>query len=320
MARFLVTGGAGFMGSHLSDALLDQGHAVRVLDDLSSGRRENLPRHVEFIKGDVTDPGAVEQAFDGIDACFHLAAIASVTRSNCEWLRTHQVNLTGTINVFDQARRLRSRREIPVVYASTAAIYGDCGIVPVGEQRSAAPLSAYGADKRACELHAGVAGEVHGIPTVGLRFFNLYGPRQDPRSPYSGVITIFADRLSRAQPIDIFGDGEQIRDFTFIGDAVSALCRAIPAATTSAAIFNVCTGKGTMVRQLAETMAALYETELVICHRPARSGELRVSIGDPRHAAERLGFRAETTLADGLAIMLGSMGSGFARNARRVVA
>src|SRR5882724_13145138 len=135
MACFLVTGGAGFMGSHLSDALLDQGHAVRVLDDLSSGRRENLPRQVDFIEGDVTDPWMVEQAFDGIDACFHLAAIASVTRSNCEWLRTHQVNLTGTINVFDQARRLRNRREIPIVYASTAAIYGGCGMAPVSERR-----------------------------------------------------------------------------------------------------------------------------------------------------------------------------------------
>lgn len=302
MACFLVTGGAGFVGSHLADALLDQGHAVRVLDDLSSGHLENLPRRAEFIEGDVTDRVAIEQAFENVDACFHLAAIASVTRSHCEWLRTHQVNLTGTINVFDQARRLRDRRQIPVVYASTAAIYGDCGIVPVGEERPAAPLSAYGADKRACELHARVAGAIHGVPTVGLRFFNLYGPRQDPRSPYSGVIAIFADRLSRGQPIEIYGDGEQVRDFTFIGDAVSALCRAMREATTDAPLFNVCTGKGTTVRTLAETLAGLYQTELVIYHRPARSGEVRVSIGDPRHAGEQLDFRAQTALADGLAI------------------
>jgi UDP-glucose 4-epimerase len=307
MARFLVTGGAGFVGSHLVDALLDQGHAVRVLDDLSNGHHENLPQQIEFIEGDVTDPGAVAKAFDGIDACFHLAAIASVTRSNCEWLRTHQVNLTGTINVFDQARRWRSRREIPVVYASTATIYGDYGIEPVGEHRPSAPLSAYGADKRACELHARIAGAVHGIPTVGLRFFNLYGPRQDPRSPYSGVIAIFGDKLSRGEPIEIFGDGEQIRDFTFIGDAVSALCRALPAVTTSAPVFNVCTGKGTTVRELAETMAALSRTDLVIRHQPARFGELRASIGDPSHAVEQLGFRAETTLADGLAVMLDAL-------------
>ena len=203
MSSYLVTGGAGFMGSNLVDALLDQGHRVRVFDDLSSGNRANVTREVEFLEGDVTDPADVAQAFEGVDGCFHLAAIASVVRSNDEWLRTHQVNLTGTINVLDQARRSRGRREIPVVYASTAAVYGDSGNLPVSEQRRVAPLSAYGADKYACELHARVAGAVHGIPTIGLRFFNLYGPRQDRRSPYSGVIAIFADRLANAEPGEV---------------------------------------------------------------------------------------------------------------------
>lgn len=303
MTCILVTGGAGFMGSHLVEALLGQGYAVRVLDDLSSGSRENLPRPVEFIYGDVADPRTVEQAFEGVEGCFHLAAIASVVRSNREWLRTHQVNLTGTINLLDRASRCNGRA-IPIVYASTAAVYGDGGNMPVHEQRRAAPLSAYGADKRACELHARVAGAVHGIPTIGLRFFNLYGPRQDARSPYSGVITIFADRLAGGDPIEIFGDGEQVRDFTYVGDAVAALCRALPAASTDAPVFNVCTGRGTTVRGLAETMAALYRTELVAYYRPERSGEVRVSIGDPRLAAEKLGFRAKTMLADGLAMTL----------------
>jgi UDP-glucose 4-epimerase len=304
MACYLVTGGAGFMGSHLVDALLDHGHIVRVLDDLSSGNCKNLRPEAEFIYGDVTDPGVVERAFEGIDGCFHLAAIASVERSNREWLRTHQVNLTGTINVFDRARQLRHCREIPIIYASTAAVYGDCGAVPVSEQRAVAPISAYGADKCACELHARIAGAVHGIPTVGLRFFNLYGLRQDPRSPYSGVIAIFAERLVRGEPVEIFGDGEQVRDFVYVGDAVSALGRAMARASTGAPIFNVCTGKGTTVQVLAETMAALYRTELVVNHRPARCGEVRVSIGDPRRAAEQLGFAAETTLSDGLAMTL----------------
>jgi UDP-glucose 4-epimerase len=304
MARLLVTGGAGFVGSHLVDALLTQGHTVRVIDDLSTGSRENLSQQVEVIQGDVTDPNAVEQAFEGIDACFHLAAIASVERSSREWLRTHQVNLTGTVNVFDQARRLRHRREIPVVYASTAAVYGDCAVVPIGEQSPVAPLSAYAADKSDCELHARVAGALYGIPAIGLRFFNLYGPRQDPRSPYSGVITLFADRLARGEPIEIFGDGEQVRDFIYIGDAVSALARALPAASTTAPVFNICTGKGTTVRALAETMADLYQTDLVAYYRPARCGDVRVSIGDPRGAAERLGFKAETTLIKGLAATL----------------
>ena len=304
MACFLVTGGAGFLGSHLVDALLRQRHLVRVLDDLSSGHRENLPRQIEFLHGGITDPTAVEEAFDGIDACFHLAAIASVVRSNREWLHTHEVNLTGTLNILNQARRLRHRREIPIVYASSAAIYGNCPTVPIGEDTPAGPLSAYGADKSACELHARVAGAVHEIPTVGLRFFNLYGPRQDAQSPYSGVIALFADRLRFGEPVEIFGDGEQVRDFTYVGDAVGALDRALPAASTSAPVFNICTGKGTSVRALAETMAELYQTDISARYSPARSGEARMSVGDPRRAAERLGFKAETTLADGLAITL----------------
>lgn len=304
MACFLVTGGAGFLGSHLVDALLRQGHLVRILDDLSSGNRQNLPRQIEFLRGDITDPTAVEKAFEGIDACFHLAAIASVLRSNREWLRTHQVNLTGTLNILNQARRLRHRREIPIVYASSAAIYGDCSTVPIGEDTPAAPLSAYGADKSACELHARVAGAVHKIPTVGLRFFNLYGPRQDARSPYSGVIALFGDRLRLGEPVEIFGDGEQIRDFTYVGDAVLALDRSLKAASTSAPVFNICTGDGTSVRALAETMAELYQTDVTAYYSTARSGEVRISVGDPRRAAGQLGFRAETTLADGLATTL----------------
>ena len=304
MPRFLVTGGAGFIGSHLVHALLEEGHAVRVLDDLSSGHRENLPQQVELAEADVTDPAAVESAIDDVDGCFHLAAIASVARSHRDWLRSHQVNLTGTINVFDQARPSRRRRELPVVYASTAAIYGNCGSFPVDEESPAAPLSAYGADKHACELHARVAGAIHGVPTVGLRFFNLYGPRQDPLSPYSGVISIFADRLLRGEPVEIFGDGEQARDFIYISDAVQALRRAMRVATTGAFVFNVCTGKATSVSSLADTMAELCGTKLVVRHRPARCGEVRISIGDPQRAVEQLGFTAQTTLADGLEMTL----------------
>jgi UDP-glucose 4-epimerase len=304
MARFLVTGGAGFIGSHLVQALLGDGHVVRILDDLSSGLRENVPQEVELTEADVTDPVALESALDGMDGCFHLAAIASVARSHHEWLRTHKVNLTGTINLFDQVRPSRRRREVPVVYASTAAIYGNCGSFPVDEECPAAPLSAYGADKHACELHARVAGAIHGVPTVGLRFFNLYGPRQDPLSPYSGVISIFAGQLLRGEPIEIFGDGEQARDFTYIDDAVSALRRAMRLATTSALVFNVCTGKATSVQGLAQLMAELCGTQLIVRRRPARCGEVRFSIGDPQRAMQRLGFTARTTLPEGLAMTL----------------
>jgi len=308
MAFFLVTGGAGFIGSHLVDALLINGHGVRVLDDLSSGRRENLLPCVEFIEGDITDPGAVEQAFDGIDGCFHLAAIVSVERSHTEWVRTHQVNLTGTINVFNAAKR-SGRPTIPVVYASTAAVYGDCLSVPISEENSPAPLSAYGVDKLGCELHAHVAGALHGLSTIGLRFFNIYGPRQDPHSPYSGVIAIFADRLLRGEAVEIFGDGEQSRDFTYVGDVVCALRLAMPAASAAAFVFNVCTGAGTTVQSLAERMADLCDTKLVVHRRAARRGEVRSSIGDPRRAAQQLGFTATTALSNGLAITLSALKS-----------
>jgi UDP-glucose 4-epimerase len=301
MARYLVTGGAGFLGSHLGEDLVAKGHAVRVLDDLSNASRRNVLPQAEFIEGDVTDRRIVRRAFEDIDGCFHLAAIASVERCHREWLRNHQVNLTGTINVFDAARRLRSRPAIPVVYASTAAVYGDGGSLPVSESHPVAPLSAYGADKAACEFHARVAGGVYDVPTAGLRLFNLYGPRQDPTSPYSGVITIFIERLRRGLPIEIFGDGEQVRDFTYVGDAVAALQRAMCAASTEAQVFNVCTGIRTSVRALAESIADVCGTRLVAHYSSPRRGEVRVSVGDPSLAAEALEFRARTRLADGLA-------------------
>lgn len=304
MARYLVTGGAGFIGSHLVESLIDDGHSVRVLDDLSSGRRENIPQRVEFTKADISDPDVIGAALDDVEGCFHLAAISSVERGNHDWLRTHQVNQTGTINVFNAARRSRSGHGVPVVYASTAAVYGNCGAAPAGERGCAAPLSAYGVDKRACELHARAAGLAYGLRSVGLRFFNIYGPRQDPTSPYSGVIAIFLDRLQRGEPIDIYGDGRQVRDFTYIGDAIAALRRAMPAASPAAPVFNVCTGKGTAVSRLAEVVAELCRTELVVSYRPARCAEIPVSIGDPSHAAEEFGFSAQTTLAEGLSLTL----------------
>ena len=308
MASYLVTGGAGFIGSHLVEALIADGHCVRVLDDLSTGRRHNIPDKAEFIKADITDTDVVGRAFDGIDGCFHLAAIASVDRCNREWLRTHQVNLSGTINVLNAARCRQG--EVPVVYASTAAVYGNGSAVPVSEESSAVPISAYGADKRGCELRARAAGLTFGIRTVGLRFFNIYGPRQDPRSPYSGVIAIFLDRLRRGEPIEILGDGLQVRDFTYVGDAVAALKRAMPAANASAPLFNVCTGNGITIRQLAKSIAGLCGTELVAYYAPARRGEIPISIGDPRHAAEMLGFSAGTSLAQGLASTLDAIGCG----------
>jgi UDP-glucose 4-epimerase len=301
LALYLVTGGCGFIGSHLADALLAAGHRVRILDDLSTGRLENKPPEAELLRGDVADPAAVAAAMAGAEGCFHLAAIASVERGNREWLTTHRTNLSGTVAIFEAARQGPGGRPIPVVYASSAAVYGDNPAVPLAETAATRPLSAYGADKLGCELHARVAGVVHRIPAVGLRFFNVYGPRQDPSSPYSGVISIFCQRLKAGQGITIFGDGGQTRDFVYVGDVVSALMASMAGLPEGNPVFNVCTGRSTSVLQLAQTIARLCGAAPEIAYGPPRAGEIRVSLGDPSAAATALGLRAETLLADGLA-------------------
>jgi UDP-glucose 4-epimerase len=300
MRAWLVTGGAGFIGSHLCEALLAQGDAVRVLDDLSTGKRENLPPGAALIEGDVADPAAVQAAMEGVSGCFHLAAIASVERGVRDWLGTHRANLTGAITVFDAARPTRTS----VVYASSAAVYGDVATVPIPEETRCRPLSAYGADKLGCELHARVASHVHGIPTVGLRFFNVYGPRQDPRSPYSGVISIFAERIRRGAPIDVFGDGGQTRDFVYVADVVAALLAAMRRASVDASVFNVCTGIATSVLDLAHVIADLAGTKLDARHGPARAGEIRHSTGVPALAHNALGLAEPVFLRGGLGRVL----------------
>jgi UDP-glucose 4-epimerase len=188
--KYLVTGGCGFIGSHLVDALCRAGHSVRILDDLSTGSLAYTPCSVEVIRGDVADLYSVKIAMRDVDGCFHLAAVASVERCNLDWPGTHRTNLAGTVAVFDAARK----RSTPVVYASSAAVYGNNPDV-LTEDAVPRPISAYGADKLGCELHGSVAHRVHRVPNCGLRFFNVYGPRQDPNSPYSGVITIFSNRI-----------------------------------------------------------------------------------------------------------------------------
>ncbi|MDQ1300488.1 MAG: UDP-glucose 4-epimerase [Chloroflexota bacterium] len=305
MANWLVTGGAGFIGSHLTDALIARGDRVRVLDDLSTGDRANLPDSVDLIVGDAADPAALDQALDGVDGCFHLAAIASVQRGVEEWVATHRANLTATISIFDAIRR--SGRCVPVVYASSAAVYGNGGAAPIDESSDRQPLSAYGADKLGCELHARVAGHVHGIPAAGLRFFNVYGPRQDPRSPYSGVISIFCNRIRAGQPVTIFGTGRQTRDFVHVADVVAALLAAMTHADATAPVFNVCTGRGTTVRTLAETIAQLCARPLEARSERARPGEIEHSVGNPSRAQAGLGFVARRNLQDGLADVLAWM-------------
>lgn len=301
MARFLVTGGCGFIGSHLSAALRAQGHGVRVLDDLSTGSPGNLAPGAELIRGDVADAPLVREAMQGVDGCFHLAAIASVERGVQDWLGTHRANLTGTIAVFDAARGAGpGGAAVPVVYAFSAAVYGEVATLPITEDAPTRPLSAYGADKLGCEQHARVGGATHGVPTLGLRFFNVYGPRQDPRSPYSGVISIFCDRLARGEPVTIFGDGGQTRDFVHVSDVVAALLAGLKAASPAAPVVNVCTGRQTSVLELAETVALACGVRPEIRSAAPRSAEIRHSLGSPVRAEAVLGVSAGTPLLEGL--------------------
>ena len=304
MARYLVTGGAGFIGSHLVDALIADGHTVRVLDDMSTGKHENLAKTVDLRIADVADQGAVRNALDGVDGCFHLAAIASVERGHQEWSRAHNVNLAGTIHIFEETRRLRAHtgRPLPVVYASSAAVYGNPTEVPISECAPTNPVNAYGVDKLGCDLHAAVGARVHGLGITGLRFFNVYGPRQDARSPYSGVISIFCERISKGLPVDVHGDGKQIRDFVFVKDTVEALRLAMPsAADHTSAIFNVCSGVGTAIIELAIAIARIKRKPFSPNYVSPRLGDVRVSVGNPALAQAQLGFRTHISLEKGLA-------------------
>jgi len=299
MARYLVTGGAGFIGSNLVDALLARGHSVRVVDDLSTGRRENLNPAAELIVGDIANGELMQNAMQGAAGCFHLAAIASVARCNEEWVTTHRTNLGGTVTVMDAARR---HGNVPVVYASSAAVYGEQRELPISESNPVGPRSTYGADKLGGEYQARAAFIVHGLPSVGFRFFNVYGPRQDPNSPYSGVISIFASRLASGKPITIHGDGAQTRDFIFVADIVRFLIAGMDTArqTPQATVLNACTGRPTSIRELAQLLAAITGSTADITSGPARPGDIRDSVGDPTRAERLLGVRSQVCLASGL--------------------
>jgi UDP-glucose 4-epimerase len=299
--KYLVTGGCGFIGSHLVDALVARGERVVVLDNLSTGRLENLNPRAEFIKGDILSVKDVENATSGIDCCFHLAAIASVELANKYWLQTHTVNLTGTIRILEQSA---ASNKFPVVYASSAAVYGNPQTVPLGEDSALCPLNAYGADKLGCELHANVAWGVHGVPVMGLRFFNVYGRRQDPNSPYSGVISIFTKLAMEGKALNIFGDGEQTRDFVYVDDVVNALVKSMDSNVAESKIYNVCTGKKTSLLELARVIGEVLGADLELRHLPARVGDIKDSIGNPKLIEKELGVKCEVNLKEGLKKLL----------------
>ncbi|MGH6981572.1 MAG: NAD-dependent epimerase/dehydratase family protein, partial [Stellaceae bacterium] len=218
-------------------------------------------------------------------------------------VETHRVNQTGTVAILNAARR-NGRAPVPVVYASSAAIYGDTGGKPMSEDLPAAPLTPYGADKRGCELHAAVAWTVHRVPTTGLRVFNAYGPRQDGSSPYAGVISLFAERLKAGLPLTVYGDGTQVRDFIYVTDVVAGFEAAMAACRAGARIHNICTGVPTSIDRLIRELAAQAATAPKIDYAPKRPGDLYHSVGNAENTAKALGFRARTPLAEGLSALL----------------
>ncbi len=301
--NFLITGGCGFIGSHLCDALIQRGHGVRVLDDLSTGVIDYLPEMAELVLGDVSDAGVVKSAMQDMDGCFHLAAVASVERSNTDWCGTHRINQLGTVNVLDAARTC-NKTPIPVVYASSAAVYGDNATVPLNESSTPRPISAYGADKLGSEHHARVAWLNHKVSTVGLRFFNVYGPRQNPASPYSGVISIFIDRVLKGLPLIVFGDGSQTRDFIYVADVVKHLLSSMFNQHGEASVYNVCTGQSTSITQLAKTISMVAGEEVDIKYETARAGDIAISLGAPKKAKARFKLDELVSLGDGLKLTL----------------
>lgn len=299
----LITGGCGFIGSHLAARLLGNGERIRVVDDFSTGRRDVLPAGAELVEGDIVDAGLFPSLLQDVDRVYHLAAIASVERSRTDWYRAHQVNIGGTVNLFHAIAR--SGRHIPVVYASSAAIYGNGGTLPITEEETPRPASAYGADKLACEWHGRIAAELHGIPTAGLRFFNVYGPGQDPHSPYSGVISIFMERAASGKDLTIYGDGTQSRDFVFVEDVVNTMLAAMGRLTSGAlrcGVFNVGTGTAITIRELAEQVRRLSGQDIAIHHAEPRQGEILHSYCDNALAGRQLGYTPSRPLAEGLEI------------------
>jgi len=302
--QYLVTGGAGFIGSHLVSRLLAGGASVRVFDDESSGdfgRLDGLAGDLERVRGDVRDVAALARATAGVDRVFHQAADVSVPRSVEDPVTTYAVNVTGTLNVLEAARAAGVRR---VVMASSSAVYGDDPEMPKRESMTPRPISPYASSKLADEGLCEVWARCYGLETVALRYFNVYGPGQDPRSPYAAVIPRFVEAIAAGRRPTIFGDGEQTRDFVYVGDVVEANLLAMAAPGAPGRSFNVASGGGISLNRMLGVMGDVYGRTLTADHEPERAGDVEHSLADPGLAAEVLGFRAATPFAEGLRLTL----------------
>ena len=299
----LITGGAGFIGSHLVEHLLAAGNTVRVLDNLSTGKRENLPAHsrLEFVLGDIRDRGLVLECVRDVQAIIHLAAVASVQASVDDPTGTHATNFDGTLHLLEAARQEHVRR---FLYASSAAVYGDNTRLPLVEEEIPNPLSPYAADKLAGEYYLRFYHAKFGIETTAFRFFNIFGPRQDPSSPYSGVISIFIERVSRGEPVTIFGDGRQTRDFVYVGDLVKLLARTLAETQTAGQVINVGRGMQCSLLELLEALEKLTGKPVERRFAAARLGDIVYSCADTSRLVRLLGKVPQTDIATGLGEIL----------------
>jgi nucleoside-diphosphate-sugar epimerase len=299
MSKYLVTGGAGFIGSHLTEELLRRGEQVRVVDSLITGHRKNLAHlsGVEFLEGDLADLAVAKRAVTGIDYVLHQAAIPSVPRSVEDPITSNRANIDSTLSVLVAARDAGVKR---IVYAGSSSAYGNTPTLPKHEDMPANPLSPYALQKLVGEQYMQMFTQLYGLETVTIRYFNVFGPRQDPSSPYSGVISVFAKALLQNTPPTIYGDGEQTRDFTYVANVVDGVLRAVKAPHASGQVVNVATGTRISLNTLFTTMRDAIGSGLEVKYGPTRHGDVKDSLADITRARTLLGYEPLVSLEEGL--------------------
>lgn len=304
--KALVTGGAGFIGSHIVDRLLKDGHEVIVLDDFSTGHRSNLQEHeaLTVVEGDISNFDTVKQCMQGVDWVFHKAAVASVPRTVNDPIGSTAVNYQGTLHLLEAARHNKVKR---MVFASSAALYGDEPTLPKVETMCPVTLSPYAVDKLASEFACGMYTKLYGVETVCLRYFNVYGPRQDPSSPYSGVISIFTDKLKNKETPTIFGDGKQTRDFVFVSDAVEANMKAITTKNGVGEYYNIATGNKITLNDLLKILSDIYGVEFDVNYGDVRQGDIKESYAVINKAIAKLNWSPSVALEQGLKLLCDSL-------------
>ena len=299
--KILVTGGAGFIGSHLAVGLLDAGHDVRILDNFYSGREENLRpfrRDIELLRGDCADPRTARKAVTGIEVVYHEAAVPSVARSVADPLRSHAANGTATLQMLVAARDAGVRR---FMFAGSSSVYGNTKELPKREDMTPSPLSPYAIEKLAGELHVRAFAHLYGMETLTLRYFNVFGPRQDPSSPYSGVISLVATALLTGKQPVFYGDGLQSRDFTYVANVVDANLKALDVPVLKGESVNVATSRAITLRELLAELSGLLGVQVRAERRPVRAGDVRHSLADIRRAKKLLGYTPTVDFETGLA-------------------